>query len=145
MTYISLAEAQQWFENSRLTLAAIDPQLEASAMEFVRSHLRTRYDTDGWTNIGTTPSVVRKIISLLHAAWYLNRTMMESVEMDTGSSYGDRLESLAMSLLGGVAGGSIPLPEQEPILSTTGIAFYPTDDTTSTGASVQAFQMGAVF
>jgi hypothetical protein len=145
MAYISLSEAQQWFEGTRLTLTALDLELEASAMEMVQSHLRSRYTTDGWTNISTTPTVIRKIISLLHAAWYFNRTLMESVEMDTGSSYGDRLESLAMSLLGGVAGGSIAIPGEEPLVSATAMAFYPTDDTTAAGTTPQAFQMSAVF
>lgn len=145
MAYISLAEAQQWFAGGRLDLPTVDEELEATAMEVVVSQLRARYDASTWVSPATTPDLVRKIVSLLHSAWYFNRVSNESVQTEYGKSYGDKLESLAMLLLGGLAGGSTPLPDTTPVLSTASIAFWPTDDATETEEAPRAFTMGGTY
>jgi hypothetical protein len=119
--------------------------LEASAMDIVRAAVRTRYDTSTWISPATTPGQVRTVISLLHGAWWFNRVASESMQMEFGSGYGDRLESLAMSLLGGIAGGSTSLEDDFPVLTNAQLAFYPTDATTEDGTTPRFADMTTVF
>lgn len=141
MAFISLQEAQQWFKGDRLVFTAVQVELEATAMEIVTSAVRVRYDVSTWVDGASTPGLIRKIVSLLHGAWYFNSVAGESLQMEYGKTYGDKLESLAMLLLAGIAGGSTPLDDLEPTISATEIAFYPTDDSTTAGDTPRVFSM----
>jgi hypothetical protein len=145
MSWMSLAEARQWFSSDKIDMSVIDVTLEASAMDIVRAAVRTRYDTSTWISPATTPGQVRTVISLLHGAWWFNRVASESMQMEFGSGYGDRLESLAMSLLGGIAGGSTSLEDDFPVLTNAQLAFYPTDATTEDGTTPRFADMTTVF
>jgi hypothetical protein len=118
--HISLAEAQAWLEGSRITLGQADTELEASASEIVFSQLRGRFDVSPWVDETTTPKLVRTVNAR-------------------------KLESLAMTLLGGLAGGSIDLDIVIPRATFSLLSFYPTKADTDAGTAPRAFSMGSVF
>jgi hypothetical protein len=140
--HITLAEAQAWLEGSRVTLGLADTELEASASEVVFSQLRGRFDVSPWVDETTTPKLVRTVIAMLHDAWYVQRV---HADQDDLSPYARKLESLAMTLLGGLAGGSIDLDIVIPRATFSLLAFYPMQADTDAGTAPRAFSMGSVF
>lgn len=151
--HVSETEVQQWIQNSRLTVDVVDPDLESSAYSRVVGALALRYDTAAWTNQASTPALIRSIVSMLIAAWMINRAYAETV--DEVDAYGAHLESSALTLLGGLADGSILVDDTITTTYTTGQpAFWPTDlattiaseeGDTAEGAAPLAFTMGKLF
>lgn len=149
--FVTIPEVQQWLDPSRLTLAFIDEELEETARIKVFSTLADKYVTEDWVSAVTTPDLIRKIIALLVASWTYRRTYAE----DGGdSSYAGYLELSANRLLGGLLEGSINLPDDETIQSSSYPSFWPTDlatayadeyDPGSEFAAPRAFTMGKVF
>lgn len=128
MAHVTLPEVQQWLEATKLTLSSLDPALEDSAFTVVSSMLDRRYDTTVWVDSTTTPSLIRKIISLLIASWTYERQYSE--ESTGSSSYSTALEDSAMSLIAGLTEGSIDIVGVVPTNETSQQpAFLPTDDT----------------
>jgi hypothetical protein len=151
--HVTPAEVQQWIQDSRLTIAAVDPPLESSAYSRVVGALALRYTTGSWTDATTTPPLVRSIISMLVAAWTINKAHAETVgDVD---AYGVHLESSAMVLLGGLADGSILVDDVVTGDYSTGQpAFWPTDLATTVaeeegwdaeGAAPLLFTTGKLF
>lgn len=127
--HVSVAEVQQWLETTKLTTIAVDAQLEATAAERVLSAVARIYDVTTWVSETTTPSLIRKIIAMLVAAWSYDRQYSEdTVE---GSAYGERLEERAMMLLQGILDGTLDLLDivDEPTPTTSGPVFHPDDST----------------
>lgn len=151
--HVSIAEVQQWIQDTRLSVGVVDPELEASAFSRVAGALALRYTTTSWVNTATTPTLVRAIISMLIAAWTINRAHAETV--DQVDAYGIHLESSALVLLGGLADGSILADDTAVSDSATGTpAFWPTDNATlvakeegwdADGAAPLMFTAGKVF
>jgi hypothetical protein len=150
MALISYDEVQVWLETSKLEVAPSDllPE-EAAASPVVLSRLAVRYDTSTWVNTATTPSLVRKIISMLVAAWRYNAYYSETSE-DGGNPYANKLEERANDLIDGIVSGAISLTDvtdQGPAVEGT-IDFYPTDASTAANTEDDAgiaFTMGKVF
>jgi hypothetical protein len=151
--HVTVAEVQQWIQDTRLTVASVNPELESSAYSRVVSALALRYTTATWVDSTTTPALVRSIISMLIAAWTINRAHAET--MGDVDAYGVHLESSAMILLGGLADGSILVDDTAIGDYATGQpAFWPTDIATTTateegwdadGAAPLMFTAGKVF
>lgn len=124
----TLPEVQQWLEQSKLTVENVEQPLHDHYRDVVLSRLFNVYTTSGWVSVSTTPSLVRKIIAMLMASVIYRRAYSEDNSDD--DSYGGWLESSAMSLLDGLAGGSLQLPEEEAPVSASGQpVFWPTDST----------------
>jgi hypothetical protein len=151
--HVTPAEVQQWIQDSRLTIASVDPPLESSAYSRVVGALALRYTTASWTDSTTTPALVRSIISMLIAAWTINKAHAETVgDVD---AYGVHLESSAEVLLGGLADGSILIDDTAVGDYSTGQpGFWPTDLATTVaaeegwdaeGAAPLMFTTGKVF
>src|SRR3972149_4238239 len=124
--HVTFEEVQQWIQDTRLALDIVDPELENSAFSRVQGALALRYDTNIWTDSTTTPDLIRSIVSMLIAAWTINRAHAETVgERD---AYGVHLESSAMLLLGGLADGSI-LVDDTAVGDYSAVqpGFWPTD------------------
>lgn len=131
MARVLLKELQQWFERSKLEVGDIDFELEATAVEMVFAKLSGKYSTTTWVDVGTTPRLVRKILSMLYAAWYYQRQYSE--ENPEEKMYGVRLEERARTLVDGVLLGALDLVDVEGTVSKThGPVFWPTDATGST-------------
>jgi hypothetical protein len=123
---ISLAEAQTWLEQTKLTLSTLDAAMEAQISAQILSRLAAAYPTDvlTWTTETNTPPLVRSIISMFYAGWSYDRQYSENPE---DNSYADRLRAWAEQLLTGILEGTIDIPEV-PGLPTIGEpAFFPTD------------------
>lgn len=151
--HVTDVEVQQWIQDDRLQVADVDPVLESSAFSRVEGKLSLRYDTSTWTTTTTTPALVRSVISMLMAAWIINRSHGEmTADVD---SYGVHLESSAYELLGALADGSITIGDDITSTYSTGQpAFWPTDMATTIasedgwdadGAAPLMFTTGKVF
>lgn len=152
--HVVFEEVQQWIQDSRLTLDTVDPELEVSAFSRVAGALALRYDTTAWTGTSTTPDLIRSIISMLIAAWTINRAHAETVaDVD---SYGVHLEQAALQLLEGLRVGDIVIGDTPGAdsFATGSPAFFPTDASTqiavdeginADGATQLAFSMGTIF
>lgn len=153
MSNITVQEAQAWLDKSKLLLGDLDDELEMSCASQVLARVASVYDISGWTTSGTTPRIIRTIISMFYASWYYERTYSE--DSAEGQSYSARLRESAGLLLDGVVGGAVSLVEEtdsaaaqelsEPVFypTDTSSAQEPTDDDPSLGPAV--FTMGRIF
>lgn len=142
-------DVQQWLEQTKLSITAVDVELAESHTSIVFARLADRYDSSGWVTPATTPRLVRVIISMMVASSMYRRQYSD--EGDNGS-YAWRLESSAWKLLGALAGGSLTL--DEPQKETARPIFFPTDAATALAesegedyhlAAKRSFSMGMVF
>lgn len=151
--HVDVTEVQQWIQDDRLQVTDVDPVLESSAFSRTVSVLALRYDTSTWTDATNTPDLIRSVVSMLMAAYIINRSHAE-VTGDV-DSYGVHLESSALELLGALADGSI-LVEDDVVseYSTGQAAVWPTDAATTIaeeegwdaeGAAPLMFTVGKVF
>jgi hypothetical protein len=146
--HITVQEAQAWAEGTKLTISALDTNLEAHLAEEVLVRLASVADTSTWTNDTATPKIVRTIISKLYIAWLYDRQYSEDVA--DGSAYSDRLKANAEMLMIGLIDGTIEFPG---VVDTAGSpAFYPTDASSSQAPTFEdpslgpaAFSMGKMF
>lgn len=129
MAVVSLAQVQQWLEQTKLALTVVDAELEATAFTYVKSRLAADYDVTTWTNDTNSPSLVKQIVSMLIAAWLYQRAYSE--DASRSNWYGRWLESKAESLLDGLVKGEIDLTDVPGTITAAGLAFYPTDLTGS--------------
>jgi len=127
MPRISVAEAQAWAERTKLTIAALDLDLEANLAEEVVVRLGSAFDTSTWVSETTTPKLVRVIISKLYVAWEYDRQYSEDIE--AGSNYASRLKDNAEMLMTGLIAGTIELPGLPDVSGSP--TFYPTDASSS--------------
>lgn len=120
MAYISLEDVQAWTDGSKLFLTALDENLADQQTAEVLNRISAVYDTSGWTDEASTPTLVQKIIAMLYVGWYYQRTYSE--DEDT-SSYGLLLIARAEQLLEGIESGSLIIDGE--VLSTVNIALSP--------------------
>lgn len=155
---ISLEEEQGWLESTKLQITDVDAALQDAAVDLVFSALGSLYDTSLWLDPLSTPSLVRKIIAMLVAAWVYDRQYSEDAAGQ--DQYADKLEKRAMMLLDGLTSGLLTLTDIDPVLSDpTSPEFYPNDATGSAyiydglgvivgnaaGSEDIKFRMGAIF
>lgn len=120
---IQVEDVQQWLEGSKLSIAAVEPTLANTVRQFVLGQLIDAYDVSTWIDKDSTPSLVRSIMGGLLAAWTYNKQYAEDVA--GANDYGNALESLVMSLLGDIAGGSIDLLDGNLAAVTRDAHSYP--------------------
>jgi hypothetical protein len=132
MAHISVAEVQSWFTTNRLQLAVTDdlPE-EPNIAQEVLSVLASAYDVSGWTEVSTTPALVRKVISARVAAVRYRKSYADQIDE---VSYADWLDEWAMNLLEQILSGSaalldLPVEEQETAQEGRSTVFWPTDQT----------------
>lgn len=107
MAYVSLAEVKQWFNGTKLEDDfAVDSELEQTMASYTLGRLQDTYDTMAWTDAGSTPPLVRKIISMFVAAW--NYQVIYADDSDL-SNFGQLLKAEAEDWLEGVAAGKYDL------------------------------------
>jgi hypothetical protein len=148
MPRISEQEAQAWAERTKLTITALDTDLEANLAEEVIVRLSSAFDTSTWVSQATTPKLVRVIISKLYVAWEYDRQYSEDIAQ--GSNYAALLKQNAEALIIGLIAGTIALPGLPN--SAGSPVFYPTDASSSQPATFDdpslgpaAFSMGMRF
>jgi hypothetical protein len=146
MAHILLSEAQQWLENTKLSLTSLDTLLESTVSTNVLGRLADTYSdptfgVQTWIDTNTTPALVRQIISMFYAGWTYDRAYSEMVAgagtgRDPATTYGTMLRQYAETLLVGVISGSILLLEIAPNEADTAPEFYPTDQSSTTEALI---------
>lgn len=133
MARITVAEAQAWAEDSKLTITSLDLPLLTQAETLVLAKLGRAYDPitvqSLWVNDATTPQIVRILIALKYVSLYYDRQYSE----DEGRNpWARRLDNIADDFLEQVLRGDIDIPE---VAGVTGVAraprFYPTDASSS--------------
>ena len=128
---ITAPEVQGWLESTKLAVTNVDAQLEESAREMAFTMLSREYDVTAWVDSATTPTLVRKLIAGLVAAWLYARQYSEDGEQP--SWYADSIEKRVMNLLQQLADGTLDLVGvDKPADGSAGIdapSFYPTDAT----------------
>jgi hypothetical protein len=131
VAHVTLAEVQQWLEQTKLQINQIDAEFEATATALVFGQLDRRYATAGWTDVSTTPELIRKIIAMLVSCWTYERQYSEV--SPEGSAYSRSLEDSAMQIVQSLMEGTmtIPgvLPLDEPLYAPL---FEPNDSTALT-------------
>ena len=132
MAHISVAEVQSWFTTNRLQLAVTDdlPE-EPNIAQEVLSVLASAYEVSSWTEVSTTPALVRKVISARVAAVRYSKTYADQIDE---VSYADWLNAWAENLLEQILSGKAALldltdEEQEAAQEGRSTVFWPTDQT----------------
>jgi len=151
VAYLSIDKVNQWLATTKYTVTSVEDELDASVASTGFGRVSTRYATDDWVDNGTTPSLVITALSMLYAAWFLQRQISDD-EM-TDQDYPIRLERRAYELLDGIAGDIIDLPGVDPdpaLIEARAPVFFPTDSSTTLweddpDGSPRAFTMGATF
>lgn len=145
MSYITQQQVQQWLNTTKLTVADVDVELEATAQQIVFSAIPTEYDTTLWVDDDTTPQLIQRIISMFVAAWIWKRAAEGGVDLDS-TTWGVQLEEMAYRLLGQVADGTMVIPGGTTYDSATGQpSFYPTDAEEEVEGQERKFSMGTTF
>jgi len=128
MARVTLNEVRAWVEPTKLPLSALDTELLAHLEEEALVRLSSTYDVDVWVDSGTTPKIVRTIISKLYASFYIDRAYSEN--QDDGNDYAIKLAENAEMLLTGLVIGDFEIPNNPPDNSSSP-SFYPTNASSS--------------
>lgn len=150
MARITLAEANAWLEPTKLTLAAIDPELESQVVNLVFGRLAPVFETGSWLNDASTPSIVRTIIAMHYVAWTYDKYYSDDAE---SNAYARLLRQYADVNIAALVSGDIELVElpmandeiKKPAFFPNDVssANDPTPDNPSDGGP--SFLMGSVF
>lgn len=153
MTAISIEDVQTWLPEDKFDESAgLDTNLVDQVAIEVYSQLATAYDTTLWIAPEATPLLVRRIISMLYAAWVYDRAF--SADNNDINGYATLLRDQANLLLAGVIGGTLPLEDSDdPFSGADGTpSFYPNDRSSALrpipsdrSLGPASFSMGQVF
>jgi hypothetical protein len=154
VSYLVPDQINAWLAATKYTVSTVEDELDAAVVAAGFGRVSTRYDTAVWVDASTTPPLVMTALSMLYAAWYLQRQISDD-EL-TEQDYPIRLENRAYALLDAIAATLIDLPgvDPDPSLNDTKTAiFFPTDestqlyedDPTNPDGSPRAFTMAQVF
>jgi hypothetical protein len=154
VAYLVEDQVNAWLASTKYHVDALEDELEAAVVGSSFAAVSTRYDTSEWLDDVTTPSLMTVAMSMLYAAWWLQRQISEDELTD--QSYPIRLEERAMTLLTGIADATIDLPGVDPdpdLTAGRGPLFYPNDASTALWeddpldplGSPRAFTMGSAF
>lgn len=117
MSYISVNQVNAWYTDSKVVAQSLDTELEMSIVEQAFASLRKTFDVSSWTNDTNTPSLVKKIIAMIYAGWYYERTVSEN---NNTLSYGMLLINSGNKLLEDLVGGTILLDPAIPVVDAVG-------------------------
>ena len=154
MSYLVDDGVNAWLAHTKYTISAVEPELDAAVVSAGFARLSTRYDTAVWVDTASTPPLVLTALSMLYAAWFLQRQISDD-EL-TEQDYPIRLENRAWGMLDAIGLTLIDLPgvDPDPTLNESKSAvFFPTDSSTSLWeddptdpeGSPRAFTMAQVF
>jgi len=154
VAYLTDETVNAWLAHTKYTIEVVEPELETAVVAGGFGKLSLRYATTGWTDEASTPPLVITALSMLYAAWYLQRQISDD-EMDA-MSYPIRLEARAWAMLDAIATGLIDLPGVDPdptLTDNRGPLFFPDDASTQLSiddpfdpeGSPRAFAMNQVF
>lgn len=150
MARITVEDVQGWVEPTKLPVEVLDlnflPQIETEVLAL----LGTVYDTAGWVDATSTPSLVRVIIAKLYAGWLYDRYYSEN--QAERNEYAQMLKDNANMLISGLTDGTVEIPGIPPT-SGNDASFYPNDISSSMAPGTDGdwslgpakFSMGKMF
>jgi hypothetical protein len=151
MSRITVQHAQGWVRTTKFTVGSLDANLLDQIEDEVLARISSAYDVSTWTDVASTPSLVRTAIAKLYTSWLYAKSYSEDEE--AVPEYARALQANAEMLITGIIDGTITLPDASPSDAGSGQPdFYPNDtsssmeptsDDTSLGGA--AFSMGKVF
>jgi hypothetical protein len=125
MAHIAVEDANAWVDHVKLSVSVLDADLEESLWEQVVAQAAHAYETSTWVDESSTPGLIRKVLAMYYAAWFINRTVSED---DDVSAYAVLLMAKADQLMSGIAAGTIVLPDATATaLNADAPLFYPND------------------
>lgn len=150
MASIELADAQAWIEPTKLTLSALDEQLEAQIVTQIYSRLFGTFNTTTWNSPATTPAIVRSIIAMYYVAWTYDKYYSDDAE---ANAYAERLRAYADANIAGLVAGAIELIElPDANVGVSSPTFFPNDASSANSPTRDnpsdgppSFTMGTVF
>jgi hypothetical protein len=146
---IGVKEVQAWLEPTKLTIAEVDADLATQVEEQILSRVAVAYNTSTWVNELTTPRLIRSIIAMEYASFFIDRQYSED---ERSNAWARRLSMMLETMLKGILDGSVDLIDVTTPVLNSAASFYPndassvlepTDDDSSLGPS--AFSMGRRF
>lgn len=141
MANITVDEAQAWLEPSKLTIDALDEDLESQVVSEVLSRLATAFDTSEWSSATTTPKLVRTIIAMMYVSWFYNRQYSE--DEPNSNEYALRLLAVAEANIVGLLNGTLLLLDVTTTIEVGGPAsFYPNDLSSAMDVTVDDPSLG---
>ena len=138
---IDLHEAKAWLSETKIDLNELDDVFVDQLQSEILGRLSSVYQTSSWLTPSTTPTIIRKIISMRYVGWlYLRSFSEESVE----NAYGMRLLIEADDLLNDATSGQLPIEGIDGLIITPDmsygvITFEPSDDTEPVFSMSQVF------
>lgn len=143
MAHIQLQDAQAWLEGTKMSLPALDSNLETQISSEVLSRIADTYDSPvfgvpTWVDFNSTPELVKSAIAMIYAGWVYDRQYSEQVigagvpatkggGVGGAGTYGSVLRDNAETLILGIINSSIVLAEIQPNVPDIAPVFYPTD------------------
>ncbi len=142
---INIDDVQSWFTDDRLLLDADDELAEETDVSNeVLSTVASRYDVSIWIDRGTTPSLIRSVISARVAAIRYRKHYADQLEEE--GNYSIWLDNWFTMILDGIVSGQIQLLDATDLtaaLTSAGPKFFPTDVSSATEPA--KFSMGKTF
>lgn len=138
---IDLHEAKAWLSETKIDLNELDDVFVDQLQSEILGRLSSVYQTSSWLTPSTTPTIIRKIISMRYVGWlYLRSFSEEAVE----NAYGMRLLIEADDLLNDATSGQLPIEGIDGVIITPDmsygvITFEPSDDTEPVFSMSQVF------
>src|SRR5216117_93652 len=100
MTLITIADAQQWAEKSKLTLDVLEGGLADQITTQILNRIAQACDTTAWTTPTATPAIVRSIIAMSYVSWLYSKKYSEDEVSE--NAYALRLLAWAEALIAGI-------------------------------------------
>lgn len=131
MSYLSTTPVNTWLATTKYTVDAIESPLDEMVQGIIFGKLALRYDTSTWTDGTDTPALILSAMSMLYAAYYMQRQISEDDQ--TPETYPVRLETRALDLIAGILAELVDIPDADPdptLTTNRGLEFFPTDAST---------------
>lgn len=139
--HITADEANAWAEKTKLNFGELDIELENAQATQVLARVSQVYTVTSWVDASTTPALIRKIIAMLYAGWYFQRTYSEDSNINT---YGIMLVTQAETLIDGIISGAIVIVDVPPgtDLQLSVPVFYPNDTSSALTPTIDDSSLG---
>lgn len=103
MAYIDKDDVQDFIEETKFTVDAVPPGLEAKAVGIIFGILKARFDVVNWTDENSTPETVKTSLAMLVGSWMYSRGVSYDEAAITGfaKDLRDQAYHIAHSLVEG--------------------------------------------
>lgn len=145
MPWTTVDRINTWLEPKKTSVNDVPQDLELAAKDQVFARMALSYDVTGWTDSGSTPSLVQGIMAMYIAAWFYQRVYSQDADLQ---AYAMWIINQADILVKGIVSGILDLIDVAgaPPTKISKNDFYPNDDTEILDPEQAAkFTMGKLF